>query len=138
MTNRFLVSFTPPAVALLLASCSFAPGCGNSHPYKNYVAVKPLQAPAGVTVPRPDAAYQIPAAGTGAAPVAAPAAGTASQPCMVAPPNVLTRQDMAKPGSPAPAANATPASAVATKAPAKAAPAPTSHPRPVAGNGSME
>jgi hypothetical protein len=133
MTNRFLVSFTPPAVALLLASCSFAPSCGNSHPYKNYVATKPIQAPAGVTVPRPDAAYQIPAAGTGAAPVAAPAAGTASQPCMVTPPNVLTRQDMAKSGSLAPAANATPAPGPLTKAPAKPAPAASSNPPPVAG-----
>jgi hypothetical protein len=138
MTNRLLVSFAPPAMALLLTSCSFAPGCGDSHPYKNYVAGKPLQAPAGVTVPRPDAAYQIPAAGTGAAPVAAPAAGTAAQPCIVTPPTVLTRQDLAKPGSPAPAANATPAPAAVTKAPANLAPAPATHPRPVAGSVAME
>ena len=138
MTNRFLVSFAPPAIALLLASCSFAPSCGNSHPYKNYVAVGPIKAPAGVTVPRADAAYQIPAAGTAATPVAAPAAATSVDPCLVTPPSVLTKQDMAKSGSPAPAAKTMTAPAVATKPPVSPAPAPASHPQPVAGAGSME
>jgi hypothetical protein len=135
MTNRFLISFTPPAIALLLASCSFGPNCGNSHPYKNYVASAPLKAPAGVTLPPADAAYQVPGAGTRVA----PAAATSAEPCMVTPPSVLTRQDMAKPGSPAPAkAPANPAPAAATKPPASPAPAAASHPRPVAGLGSME
>ncbi|HEX4300614.1 MAG TPA: hypothetical protein VH327_07065 [Gammaproteobacteria bacterium] len=133
MTNRFLISFTPPAIALLLASCSFGPNCGNSHPYKNYVAGAPLKAPTGVTLPPADAAYQVPAAGTRGA----PAATTSAEPCMVTPPSVLTRQDMAKPGSPAPA-KATAVPGAVTQAPAKPAPAAASHPRPVAGLDSME
>jgi uncharacterized lipoprotein len=131
MTNRLLVSLMPPAIALLLASCGFAPSCGNSHPYKNYVAGAPLKAPAGVTLPPVDTAYRIPAAGT----AATPAASTSAQPCSVTPPSVLTPQDMARPASPAPAAKATPAT---SKASASPAPAPVTHPRPVAGRGSME
>ncbi|HEY1772755.1 MAG TPA: hypothetical protein VGH91_06145 [Gammaproteobacteria bacterium] len=147
MTKRLLISLTPPAVALLLASCSFAPSCGNSHPYKNYVARGPIKAPAGVTVPSVDPAYQIPAAGT----VAAPAAATSVDPCLVTPPSVLTKEDMAKPLSAAPAAKpAVAASPTGTKAPAKLAPAaatklsaspapaPASNPPPVAGGGAME
>jgi uncharacterized lipoprotein len=130
MTNRLLISFVPPAVALLLASCSTGPNCGNFHPYKNNVARGPIKAPAGVTVPLPDPAYKIPTAGT----VAAPAVATAAaNPCLVTPPSVLTSQDMAKPIQ-APAAK--PAAAVpaaATQAPAMPAPAAATKPPPVAG-----
>lgn len=148
MTNRFLVSLTSPAIALLLASCSFAPSCGNSHPYKNYVASGPIKAPAGVTVTPVDPAYKIPAAGT----AAAPAAATNADPCLVTPPSVLTKQDMAKPLAPAPGVKPVaappagtkaqpkpvPAPAASTQAPATPAPASPTHPRPVAGTGSME
>jgi len=129
MTNRLLISIVPPIAALLLASCSFAPNCGNSHPYKNYVAEAPLKAPPGVTLPQPDTAYRIPAAGT----AAAPAAATSAQPCMVTPPSVLTPQDMARPGSPAPATQATPAPQAASPAPA-----PVTRRPPVAAPASME
>jgi|GEM_PF-1601677 len=128
MTNRLLISLVPPAVALLLASCSTGPNCGNYHPYQNYVAGGPIKSPAGVTVPTPDPAYKIPASGTAAAPATA---ASAANPCLVTPPSVLTPQDMAKPGAaPKPAAAAP---AAATKAPAKPAPAAATNPPPVAG-----
>ena len=120
MTNRLFISLTPLAATLLLASCGFARTCDNSHPYKSNVARAPLKAPAGVTVPAPDAAYQIPAAGT----AAAPAATTSADPCLVTPPSVLTKQDMARPIQAPPAG---------TKAPPKPAPAAASKSPPVAG-----
>ena len=130
MTNRLLISLVPPAIALLLASCSSGPSCGNSHPYRNYVASGPIKAPAGVTVPPVDPAYRIPAAGT----AAAPAAGTSvANPCMVTPPSVLTPQDMARPGSAPAPKPAVAVPAAATKGSAKPAPPAASNPPPVAG-----
>jgi uncharacterized lipoprotein len=139
MTNRLLASLVLPAAAVVLASCSSTPSCGNSHPYTTgYNAHAPLKAPAGVTVPQADPAYQVPAAGT--APV--PASGTAAAPCLVTPPSVLTPGDMTRTIKPAPAATKTKpavaAPAAGTKAPANPAPAPASNPPPVAGGGAME
>ena len=131
MTNRLLISFAPPAIALLLASCSTGPNCGNYHPYKNYVALGPIKAPAGATVPTPDPAYKIPTAGTATAPAAAT---STANPCLVTPPSVLTPQDMARQAAPAPTAKpAAAAPAPATKAQPKPAPAAATNPPPVAG-----
>ena len=95
-----LLPLSLAALSCLLASCSSAPGCGNSHPYAGNVARAPLQAPAGVTLPKPDAAYTIPAASTKAAATPAPAAGTiGAQPCLVTPPSVLTKEDMSRPAT---------------------------------------
>ncbi len=133
MTHRLLVSLLLPAAALMLASCSSTPSCGNSHPYTGNAAVAPLKAPAGVTLPPADPAYKLPAAGTATAPVSAPAAGTASAPCLVTPPSVLTKQDMVKPIplklGPKPVA----APSAGTKTQPKPAPAAASNPPPVAG-----
>jgi hypothetical protein len=142
MTNRLLASLVLPAAAALLASCSSTPACGNSHPYTTgYSAHAPLKAPAGVTLPLADPAYQVPAAGT--APVPAPAAGAAAAPCLVNPPSVLTSSDMTRTIKPAPAAATKTKPAVAvpaagTKAPANPAPTAASNPPPVAGGGAME
>ena len=97
MTNR-LSTLLMVSAAMLLASCSNTLTCGNSHPYANYNPAAPLKAPAGVTMPAPDPAYVVPAAGTAAKPTLAPAASTnGAQPCLVRPPNVLTKADMAAP-----------------------------------------
>ena len=157
MTNR-LSTLLMVSAATLLASCSSGLTCGNSHPYASYNPAAPLKAPAGVTVPAPDPAYMVPAAGTTAKATPAPAAGTnGAQPCLVTPPNVLTKTDMARPtkapasstkpkpaavpaatthgaASPAPAVSTRAAPAVATQAPA----VPASHPKPVAASGGME
>lgn len=130
MTNRLLICFAPPAIALLLASCSTGPNCGNYHPYKNYVARGPIKAPAGATAPTPDPAYKIPTAGTATVPAAAT---SAANPCLVTPPSVLTPQDMARQAAPAPAAKPLAAPAPATKARPKPAPAAATNPPPVAG-----
>ena len=83
-------------LACLLASCSSAPSCGDSHSYLGNVGRPPLQAPPGVTLPRPDPAYLVPGAGTKAAATPAPATGTAAAPCLVTPPSVLTKEDMSR------------------------------------------
>ena len=127
-----VLSLSLTALAALLASCSSAPTCGNSHPYLTYGARPPLQAPAGVTLPKPDPAYVVPGAGTKAAATPAPAVGTAAAPCLVTPPSVLTKEDMTRSVKPVPAA--TPAPKGATQAPAKAA----TGPQPVAARGGME
>jgi uncharacterized lipoprotein len=101
------------ALACLLASCSSTPSCGNSHTYLTNTARPPLQAPAGVTLPKPDLAYLVPGAGTQVAATAAPASGTAAAPCLVTPPDVLTKEDMSRPPSVVPKQ---------TKPPAKSAP----------------
>jgi hypothetical protein len=139
------------SAATLLASCSTGLTCGNSHPYANYNPAPPLKAPAGVTVPAPDPAYAVPAAGTAAkatpAPVAgsgtavtpAPAAGTnGAQPCLVTPPNVLTKTDMAAP--PKTAAPAKPTIPIGTHPGSSGNPPPEQGlpPPPVARRGSME
>lgn len=140
MTKR-LSTFLMVSAAMLLASCSTGLTCGNSHPYANYNPVPPLKAPAGVTVPTPDPAYVVPAASTKLVPAAAagtlaaatpaPAAATnGAQPCLVTPPNVLTKADMAAPPK--------------TEAPAKPTVPTGTHPQnsgkppPVADRGSME
>jgi hypothetical protein len=124
------------SAASLLASCSGSLACGNSHPYANNTARPPLTAPPGVTLPAPDPAYLVPAAGTGAKATPAPGAGTnGAQPCLVTPPNVLTKTDMARPGKATPKPVAAPA---AGTAPAKPAPAPSTHVPPVAAGRSME
>ena len=98
MTNRLFLSLSALTAASLLASCSAGLTCGNSHPYTNYAPQPPLQAPAGVTLPKPDPAYVVPAAGTTAQVTPAPAAASnGAQPCLVTPPNVLTTADMAAP-----------------------------------------
>jgi uncharacterized lipoprotein len=89
-----VLSLSLTALACLLASCTGTPVCGNSHPYVGSASRAPLQAPAGVTLPKPDAAYAIPAASTKAGAVQAPAMGTAVAPCLVTPPSVLTKEDM--------------------------------------------
>jgi len=105
-----LPSLSLAALTCLLASCSGTPSCGNSHPYASNVQHAPLQAPAGVTLPKPDAAYTIPAAGTKAGATPAPAAGTnGAQPCLVTPPSVLTKEDMSKPPISVPKPTAPPA-----------------------------
>jgi uncharacterized lipoprotein len=83
-------------LACLLASCSSAPSCGNPHSYLGNTARPPLQAPAGVTLPRPDPAYLVPGAATKVAATPAPALGTAAAPCLVVPPSVLTKEDMSR------------------------------------------
>lgn len=81
MTKHTPVSLA--ALLSLLAGCSSQPTCGNSHPYADSRTGAPLQAPAGVTLPAPDAAYVIPGAKGGAA--ASQTAGS----CMIKPPDVL-------------------------------------------------
>jgi len=104
-----LPSLSLAALTCLLASCSGTPSCGNSHPYASNVQHAPLQAPAGVTLPKPDAAYTIPAAGTKAGATPAPAAGTnGAQPCLVTPPSVLTKEDMSRAPSAVPKQKAPP------------------------------
>lgn len=134
MTNRLFQPLSALTAASLLASCTTGLTCGNSHPYTNYAPKPPLQAPAGVTLPATDPAYLVPAASTKAtpAPVAgslaaatpAPAASTnGAQPCLVTPPNVLTKQDMAAPPK--------------TAAPAKPTVPIGTHPGSGAGGGGM-
>jgi len=115
MTHRPLAPLALLGLTGLLTSCSTELACGNAHPYAGYTARAPLAAPAGVTVSKPDAAYLIPAAGTGAKAPAAANIGVA-QPCLVTPPEVLTPADLnpARPKA-APAASTT---APATPAPA--------------------
>lgn len=104
-----LLPLSLTALACLLASCSGTPTCGNSHPYLNSAASAPLQAPAGVTLPKPDPAYAIPAAGTRVAATQAPAMGTAAAPCLVVPPALLTKEDMSRPPSVVPKQKVAPA-----------------------------
>ena len=129
MKSHFL-SLSLAALAGLLASCSSAPTCGNSHPYLANTARPPLQAPAGVTLPKPDPAYLVPGAGTKAAATQAPTAGTAAGPCLVRPPSVLTKEDMSRAPTALPKPSEHPG----------AAPPPPAHtpPPPVATKGSME
>lgn len=103
-----VLSLSLPALACLLASCSGTPACGNSHPYVTSASRAPLQAPAGVTLPKPDAAYAIPAASTKAGAVPAPGMGTAVAPCLVHPPSVLTKEDMSRAPSVVPKQKAPP------------------------------
>lgn len=110
MTNRLFRPLSALTMASLLASCSTGLTCGNSHPYANYNPTPVLKAPAGTTLPPVDPAYLVPAASTSAKAAPAPAASTlavatqapaaatnGAQPCLVTPPNVLTKQDMAAP-----------------------------------------
>ena len=87
------LSLSLTALTCLLASCSGARTCGNSHPYLANRPRPPLQAPAGVTLPKPDPAYLVPGAATRSP--AAPA-DAAAAPCLVEPPSVLTKEDMSR------------------------------------------
>ena len=141
MTNRFFMSLSMLSAASLLASCSAGLTCGNSHPYAGYRPVAPLKAPPGATLPKPDSAYVIPAASTAAKATPAPAAGTnGAQPCLVTPPNVLTKTDMAAP--PKTEAPAKPTVPIGTHPGAGAGggglPPPGGGPPPVADRGAME
>ena len=91
-----VLSLSLPALACLLASCSGTPTCGNSHPYLANTSSAPLQAPAGVTLPKPDPAYAIPAASTKVAATGTPSADAVANPCLVTPPSVLTKEDMTR------------------------------------------
>lgn len=138
MTNR-LFPLSALTAASLLASCSTGLTCGNSHPYTNYSPKPPLQAPAGVTLPKPDPAYLVPAAGTAAKLTPAPAAATnGAEPCLVTPPNVLTKADMAAP--PKTAAPSKPTVPIGTHPSTSGNPPPEQGlPQPpVASRGSME
>lgn len=140
MTLRPLAFLTLLASTTLLASCSSALSCGESHPYAGYRERPLLTAPAGVTVPKPDAAYLVPSGSTRAG--AAPAASTApqAQPCLVIPPKVLTPTDMTN--SPKAEAPAKPTVPIGTHPGSGAGgggqPQPGEGPPPVAGRGSME
>ena len=136
MTNRPLIFLLLPALATLLTSCSGTPSCGNSHAYKTNTARSLLKAPAGVTLPAPDNAYVIPAAGTAVA--AVPAAGTTSGPCLVTPPSVLTPEDMAKPVKAASAPKPVAAPASGSKAAVSPAAQPATRPPRIASSGGME
>src|SRR5215469_1431699 len=83
MTKHAPVSLALAALLSLLAGCSSQATCGNSHPYADSRGGAPLQAPAGVTLPAPDAAYVIP--GSKGSNVPAQTAGS----CMIKPPDVL-------------------------------------------------
>ena len=83
MTKHAPVFLAPAVLLSLLAGCSSQPTCGNSHPYLDSRPGAPLQAPPGVTLPAPDAAYVIPGPKGGVAP--SQAAGS----CMIKPPDVL-------------------------------------------------
>ena len=136
MRHRHFASLAALPAVSLLASCSGALTCGNSHPYATTTARPPLTAPPGTTLPAPDPAYLVPAAGTSAKATPAPGASTnGAQPCLVTPPNVLTKADMARPAKAPAKPTAAPA---AGSAPAKPAPAAATHVPPVAANGSME
>ena len=153
MTNRLFTSCSLLSASMLLASCSTGLTCGNSHPYAAYHTAAPLKAPAGVTMPVPDPAYVVPAAGTAAKATAAPAAGSlaqatpapgaatnGSQPCLVIPPDVLTKSDME--GHPKAEAPAKPTVPIGTHPGSGAGggglPQPGGGPPPVARPGSME
>ena len=121
MNIRTPVSILPLLAAGLMAGCSSGPPCGNAHPYAQSQSRPPLKAPPGLTLPAPDPAYRIPAAGTATAPTV-----TSVGPCMVTPPNVLA------PGA------ATAQVVPAGQKPPAAAPAAASSPPPVAAGGPME
>ena len=130
-----LPSLSLATLTCLLASCSSAPNCGNSHPYLANQPSALLQAPAGVTLPKPDPAYAVPAAGTKAAATLVPAAAAnGAQPCLVTPPSVLTKEDMAKPPSVVPKEKAPPIQG--SPPPANPYSGPPSN--TVAGKGAME
>jgi hypothetical protein len=136
MRHRHLASLTMLSAASLLASCSGGLSCGNSHPYATNTSRPPLTAPPGVTLPAPDPAYLVPAAGSATRAIPAPGASTnGAQPCLVIPPKVLTNADMARPAGGAAKPSAAPAAATA---PTKPAPAPGTHVPPVAAGGAME
>jgi uncharacterized lipoprotein len=128
MTQQSFATLWLSAAALLLAGCSSV-SCGDAHPYQGARALRPLKAPADVTVPAPDPAYlvsgddsvgtqrtDLDAAGscTNAPPELVPAAGTAKAAVQAAP--------VAATGAP----------------PATAAPANASKPAPVAAPPPME
>jgi hypothetical protein len=93
------LSLSLTVLTCLLASCSSTRTCGNSHPYLANSARPPLQAPAGVTLPKPDPAYLVPGAATHS-PASRGPAGTATTPCLVEPPSVLTKEDMSRAPTP--------------------------------------
>ncbi|HEV2332482.1 MAG TPA: hypothetical protein VGV16_04905 [Gammaproteobacteria bacterium] len=152
MTKHAPVSLALAALLALLAGCSSQPTCGNTHPYADSRAGTPLQAPAGVTLPAPDAAYVIPVPKGGAA--SAQTAGS----CMIKPPDVLgplgapaavsamtptisrhrhgKTYEVAKP-APQPV-TAPAASTRASPGATSPAPAASTHGAPVAGGGSLE
>jgi hypothetical protein len=145
MTNNTLRSLYLPVLLLagLLSGCTNADSCGDSHPYLANRERPPLQAPAGVSVPAPDAAYVIPAtrggAGQGAVgscmikppdvlgPLGAPAAGSTLAP-------TITRHRHGK--AVVESKNPTAAPSPVTRAPAPAAS--TKAAPPVAGSGPLE
>lgn len=152
MTKHAPVSLALAALLSLLAGCSSQPSCGNTHPYADSRPGAPLQAPAGVTLPAPDAAYVIPGPKGGAA--SAPTAGS----CMIKPPDVLgplgapsavsavtptisrhrhgKTYEVAKP-APQPVTAPAASSRASPGAPSPT-PAASTHGAPVAGGGSLE
>lgn len=152
MTKHAPVSLALALLLSLLAGCSSQLTCGNSHPYVDSRAGAPLQAPAGVTLPAPDAAYVIPGSKGGATP--AQTVGS----CMIKPPDVLgplgapaavsavtptisrhrhgKTYEVAKPATQPVAVPA--ASTHASSGTSSPVPAATTHGAPVAGGGSLE
>lgn len=116
-----LLALTPCLLCLgLLAACSSSGvACGDPHPYTQSVNGPKLKAPPGLTLPAPDPAYLIPAAGS----AAAPAAVNGPAPCMAEPPNILPPRAVpaasrAKPNeTPPPSPASKPAPPVATGGP---------------------
>lgn len=139
MTNRLFLCLSALTASSLLASCSTGLTCGNSHPYTNYSPKPLLQAPPGVTLPKPDPAYVIPAAGTVAKVAPAPAAAAnGAQPCLVTPPSVLTKADMAAPPKVAAPRKGTVPIGTHPGSSGNPPPTPDLPPPPVARRGSME
>lgn len=111
MTQRSLII---PCLlpALLLAGCGTL-SCGAPHPYLDSPPTRPpLQVPPGMTAPTPDPTFQIPAAVS--------ADKSSPDPCMITPPKVIQQDTGAAPTA-APAAGtakpAVPAPAVRTSSP---------------------
>ena len=128
MTQQTMATLWLPAAALLLAGCSHVT-CGDSHPYQGARALRPLKAPADVTVPSPDPAYLVPGDdAVGKQRTDLDAAGS----CTNAPPELIPAAGTVKPATQA--APVTPTGAT----PASAAPAIASKPAPVAALPPME
>src|SRR5690348_9835051 len=121
MLQRSMTTLWLSVTALLLAGCSSV-SCGDSHPYQGARALRPLKAPADVTVPAPDPAYLVPGDdGVGAQRTDLDAAGS----CTNAPPELVPAGGTTKPPAQAmPAATTTraPAATVAPAAASKSSP----------------